>query len=223
MKIRPNKRDIRDFFVSWGWLIVLLIGISVFAWAYSISLINQIKDFERINFFIESYGLKEHSFEADLRKKLEPDGVLEVNLYDYQPNDRNIGDYYDAFGTISDFIVVNDKDLSDMSKDYKTTKIMNNYLPFTSTIKDEVIMDSSFAYYAVGEADYALKIYDKDDKTYNSAYHFDDLITFEKEGQTAYSWYLMLNAKTVNFGKYNTNSKTSNAVTALSYFLEVFA
>jgi len=219
MKIAPNKKDIGDYFVTWGWLLLLFIGLSYVAWYWPISTLDSIKDYEQINFFFESYGLNDNSLQSDLLADLQEKGVVEVNLYDYAPTDASLTSYYDKFGVASDFLVLAGSDLDAMFADAASTSIASEFVPFSSALRAATMPADDYAYYQVNSAAYGLKVYDASDASYNVAHPFDKLLEFTSSGVTADSYYLLLNAQTPNFKPYDTDSVTSNAVEVLRYFL----
>lgn len=222
MKISPNKKDIGDFFVSWGWLSIIFVLLSYLAWYWPITAIDAVKSNEKINFFIESYGLEENSLQQDVLNNLQGDGVVEVNLYNYSPKDASLTSYYDSFGTASDFVILYENDLATMFQDPDSTNVLSSFAPFSEDLKKETMTNDDYAYYKVNNGDYALKVFDATDTSYNQTHLFDKLIDFTKTGVTPVSSYLLLNAKTPNLYPYNLSATTGNAVKALRYFLSLY-
>jgi hypothetical protein len=221
MKVSPNRKDIGDYFISYGWLSLIFIIVSYVAWYWSITTIDEVKPSEKINFFIESYGLKDNTLSADIVSRFSSKGVVESNLYNYSPKDASIGNYYTKFGTESDFIILYQSDLDTMFQNVASTSVLSSFLPFTSAFKDTAIPTGDYDYYSVNGQDYALKLYDAADASYNALHPFTGLIDFTLEGTSAESSYLLLNASTPNFAPYG-NGTTGNAVLALPYFLSLY-
>jgi len=221
MKIAPNRKDIGDYFVSYGWLCLIFIIVSYVAWYWPITAIDAIKSSEKINFFVESYGLKENTLSSDIVSRFSSKGVVESNLYCYSPKDASISTYYTKFGTESDFIILYQSDLDTMFQNVSSTSVLSSFLPFTSELKSAAISQNDYAYYPVNGADYALKVFDASDPTYNTLHPFSNLINFITDGVTAESSYLLLNAKTPNFAPYQSGT-TDNGILSLSYFLGLY-
>lgn len=221
MKIGPNRKDIGDYFVSYGWLGLVFIIVSYVAWYWSITTIDEVKPYEKINFFIESYGLKDNTLASDVVSRLSSKGVVEINLYCYSPKDASISSYYTKFGTESDFIILYQSDLDTMFQNVSSTSVLSSFVPFTADFKAEAVPTSDYQYYVVSGQDYALKLYDADDVTYNALHPFANLINFTLDGASAESSYLLLNASTPNYAPYH-DGATGNAVLALYYFLSLY-
>jgi len=221
MKIGPNRKDIGDYFVSYGWLSLIFIIVSYVAWYWSITTIDEVKPYEKINFFIESYGLKDNTLSSDVVSRLSAKGVVESNLYCYSPKDASISSYYTKFGTESDFIILYQSDLDTMFQNVSSTSVLSSFLSFTADFKAAAVPTSDYQYYAVRGQDYALKLYDANDASYNALHPFANLINFTLEGASAESSYLLLNASTPNYVPYQ-NGATGNAVLALNYFLGLY-
>jgi hypothetical protein len=222
MKIAVQKKDIGDFFVSWGWLVLIALILSYTAWYWAITAIDAIKNTEKINFFIESYGLKANTLSDDVVAKFADQGVVESNVYCYAPNDVSISSYYTKFGNESDFIILYQSDLDTMFQNPDSTSVLSSFVPFSSDLKKATMSQDDYAYYQVKGEDYALKVYDSADASYNTAHPFTSLIDFSSSTKNGESSYLLLNAKTPNLKPYNTTSTTGNAVLALQYFLALY-
>lgn len=222
MRIAPNKKDIEDYFVSWGWLIVLFVLASYVGWYLPITKIDEIKDYERINFFFECYGLKENTLEDDMTALLKADGVVETNVYSYAPNDSRIADYYDAFGSQSDFLVLTGDDLVAMFPRGESSGVAARFVPFSEDLKEAALPTSDYAFYQADGQDYALKVYDPNDLSYDATHPFGRLMDFSSGGSPTPSYYLLLNALTPNFRPFDSDGLTDNGVQALRFFLEEY-
>jgi hypothetical protein len=222
MKIAPNKRDIRDYFVSWEWLVLIFAVVSYAAWFWPITSLDALKSNEKINFFFETYGLKEPTFQDSLYRELKAEGVEEVNFYQYAPDDPSLTEYYDAFGSQSDFLFLSENDLSAMFVSGSSSGVKKQFIPFSPALAETVGLTQGYAFYSFEGELYALKVFDAADNAYNVSHGFDRLLTFTKEGVTPVSSYLLLNSATPNFSPYDTDSSTGNGVLALKYFLSVY-
>jgi len=201
---------------------LLFAVVSYAAWFWPITSLDALKSDEKISFFFKAYGLKENTFQESLLNKLTKNGVKEVNLYQYAPDDASLTEYYDAFGSQSDFLILSDEDLSAMFVSGSSSGVTKQFVPFSSPLLEDVGPGQDFAFYSFEGESYGLKVFDASDAAYNSAHAFEQLLTFTKEGAAPDSYYLLLNAKTPNFLPYDSDSSTGNGVLALKYFLSVY-
>ncbi|MCI1244566.1 MAG: hypothetical protein LKG11_01215 [Bacilli bacterium] len=217
MKVGVTKEKIGDFFTSYGWVELLLAIVSVVAWYWPITAIDQIRSDERINFFIECYGFKDEKFQSQLQDDLADNGVEEVNVYSYSPSDSLINSYYEAFGTKSDFLFLLSSDLDTMFEK-PSAALLREFLVWGDALKKEVMPNFSAAsFYEVEGVPYALKVYDPDNASYSQ--RIEDFAVFHTDEKSE-AVYLLLNATTPNYGSYVDGSATSNAVAALSMLIE---
>ena len=66
MNLRPSKKTIRDFFVHFGWGILGGGLLSFLVLDFSLRAIDAIQPREKLDFFIESYALKENTLAEDM-------------------------------------------------------------------------------------------------------------------------------------------------------------
>lgn len=224
MKVGVNKKSLKDFFISYGVLIIFFFLTAYFALAYPISIINGIKDYETISFFFEAYELKENTLEDDLLNLLEEDGVLSINLYQFAKDDELISQQYQARGVYSDFVMLTESDLDTMFEDYQEGEYPDDYISLDEGLAEDLGLDDTYDYYYVGGARYAFKAYDKDDESYNEAHNFTSLLSFVREGkeEEAESTYFLFPSSSVNMLPYDEDSLTSNGVKAMQYFLSIY-
>jgi hypothetical protein len=224
MKIAPTTKTVTDYFVSRGWLIIVFAALSYAVWYWPITAADAIQPFEKINFFFECYGLESNTLSDDITNLLEDEGVVEVNLYSYSPEDSNISTYYDKFGEESDFIVVTGSDVQTMFQNATSTSARSLFVPFSDELRSAMTegFADDYSYYDVLSVPYALKIYDPDDSSYDEQHAFSQLLDFCPESGTCDSYYLLLNEDTPNFSPYGNDDTTGNGVVALNYFLKEY-
>lgn len=228
MKATLRKEDLQDFFVSWGWLALLLVALSYVVWYWPITTLDQIKNTEKISFFAETYGYKENTFDEDLKTALKGEGVVEVNLYSYSPESGNLDKAYDAYGASSDFLLLPADDMATLFQDVAKTSVLAKFVPYSSALKNEVLLGISddYAYYSVNQQAYGLKVYDPADPAYNATHPFQDLWQCASGDATIDNqhgaYYLLLNAQTVNWGSYGGAGESAHAVSALNYLLKTY-
>lgn len=198
-----KKRD--SSFLYYYWIPVVLIIVICFSfWHFVISAINKVKDYEKIDVFIECQAADyDRIIKLQDEIKTECPDIVESNIYYFNEDDFNIYDYYQRFGVYSDILIINDDDLKDTD-----LYVHENYLDL-SFIKEEY---PTYKYYEFEGKPFGLYI-DNDDFTFSSWLTFD-----EKR-----DYCLVFNVNSINLGEYGENTKTSNAITTFKYLVEVFA
>lgn len=214
MKIGPSKKKVGDFFLSYGWLVLFLAILCYGGFSYAINAIDAIKDYEKIDYFLECYGVAEdNALGTDTVGFLKDGGVLESNVYTTTPTSSDRSSQFDRYGAYSDICLLTGKDLDDLKE-----VIADNFQPLTAEFKGEIISSSlPYSYYAAYGNDYGIKIYDPEDTAYSSLFSYSSLLTFEKEGQESNSYYLVVPIRSVNYGK-----DTDNGYKALKRFLSIY-
>jgi len=214
MKLRPDKKKIKDFLVMDGWVVILIALVSYVGFYWAIEAIDSIKDYERIDYFIESYGLKDNTLAEDTLALLKENGVLESNVYDVSPDSSTKNAKFARFGAYSDICVLNQTDLDDVME-----VIGDNFLPLSSSFKAgyEDGLSKNYSYYSAYDEDYAIKIYDPADVSYSGQFTFGNLMTFAKDGADPEAYYLVIPLNSVNYG-----AKTVNGFAALHHFLKTY-
>ena len=218
MKVAPNKKDIGDFFVSFGILpLVFLVG-SYLSFYYSINNANATKDYEMVNFFVETYGTKDEKFQDELVSSLSSKGLREVNLYAYSIDNSSLTSYYDRYGSESDFIIFSKEDLDDLFQEGEATSVYDSFLPYSKEAKNELGITSGQFYSSKGN-DYAYLIHSAGDEAFNASSSWDKLFTFAKDGKTERSYYVLLNSSTPNFLSIDKTGKTDLGTEAFKWIM----
>jgi hypothetical protein len=214
MKLAPTKKKIGDFFVMYGWAIVLVALLSYASFYWGLNAIDSIKNYEKIDYFFENYGLKDNTLSKDTLSLLKDKGVLESNVYDVSPTSSTKSEQYAKFGAYSDLCVLNQNDMDDMAE-----VIGDNFKAIDDTFKSNYKdgLAKTYSYYHAYNQDYAIKIYDPNDATYSSQFTYSNLLTFTKDNVTPLAYYLCIPLKSVNFG-----SGTTNGFIALNSFLKTY-
>ncbi len=163
---------------------------------YPLSKINEFKNYERLNFFSEAGAIIDNNLEADILKN--HNQILEVNYYAYSPNNMDINSLFEAFGLDSDILIMRESNLKDL--DYVISDV------FVGFDKEKSIELDTYSY---SNYVYGYKLYDVNNQTYNEKFNFSQFISFVPNVD---SYYLVLNKKSVNIGKYNSLSVTSYAL-----------
>lgn len=197
MKVAPTKKQIGDFFVSFGLLpLVFLVG-SYLAFFYGVNNANVTKAYERVNFFVETYGVKDPTFRDSLLSSLSDKGCREVNLYAYSIDDDSLTNYYDRYGSESDFLIFSKDDLDDLFQEGTADSVYDSFIPFADEVKGVLGIEGSQFYEANGQ-DFAYLIHSSSSSG-NDSSPWDKLFAFAKDGEAERSYYLLLNSSTPNF------------------------
>jgi len=214
MKLAPTQKKIGDFFIMQGWAIVLIVLVTYAAFYWGITAVDSIKNYEKIDYFIESYGLKENTLSKDTIALLKDKGVLESNVYNVSPASSIKSQKFDKFGAYSDIVIFNYQDMVDMEP-----VIADNFMVLSADFKAKYAsgLSKTYSYYTAETGDYGLKIYDPADSVYSAQFHYSDLITFTQEGAEDLAYYICIPIRSVNYGK-----TTSNGFTALNNFLKTY-
>lgn len=217
MNTKIDKNKIKNFFSYYSWLAILTLVVSFAGWYYVISAINAYAPNEELNFFIESYGLKNDKTFDDLKTYMKDDGVLNVEVYNYSPDSDRISDYWDAFGRNSDIAILHQKDLDDMKEFIK-----DSFIKIDTSLEEKMFngFQSSYDFYTFESDKYAIKIYDSKDAEYNKKFKYHDWITFKKEETASYDYYMLFLKSSYNFGDCNENNLSENGIKAANYILK---
>lgn len=208
-----TKKKFSTYFTYYGVFSLIVSLLICVGWSYILNAINEVQAYEKINIFIESYGIS-NSFELnlydELKEKDSSNSIYEVNVYQFSPKDEKLTSYYDSFGKSADIVILIEEDLIDMNE-----YIVDNFLELSDSLLSETIKNkiNDYDYYEFESKRYALKLYDKD-KSYS---YLNDKITYCKEGEQQYTYYALINNNSVNLGNYSLESKTNNALLTWSY------
>ena len=188
-----SKKDFHTFLAYFGWTIPVLIAVSWASYFFIFRQIYATKAYEKITLLYAAYGLKDNSIHSKLLNKLESHTCYEVNHYSYGRNSQDLIKHYNAIAPSCDFFIFSETDLNDMHE-----AIEKNFKPVSVDIITKSSIPASFTYYSFNTVNYGLKIYDKNDASYNDGKHFDNYINFSNGTETD-SFYLLINKNSVNF------------------------
>lgn len=208
--LKPSKSKILNFFMFYGWSIIIFSLISFAGLTILLSRINRINDNQRFSIFFCAYGLKEERHKDELFEQLKDEGVLQVNYFDYLLNDSKIVTYYSAYGEMSDINIMSERDITDMKE-----VIANHYLPLSNDLLNELGLDAKYARYAYENTEYGIKIYDKEDASYNDNLSYQEWINFSNDNGDTDSFYILIRKNSVNFGK-----STTYGIKGLKYLID---
>jgi hypothetical protein len=133
MKLAPTQKKIGDFFIMQGWAIVLIVLVTYASFYWGITAVDSIKNYEKIDYFIESYGLKENTLSKDTIALLKDKGVLESNVYNVSPASSIKSQKFDKFGAYSDIVIFNHQDMVDMEP-----VIADNFMVLSDRLQSEI-------------------------------------------------------------------------------------
>ena len=212
--LKPTKKNITNFFTYYLWIVIVFAIVTFASTTLLLSAINKIQDHERFSIFFAAYGITEERGKEDIQELLKDDGIVEVNYYSYRNDDSRIGAYYQAFGYYSEINILSEKDVKDMKETIK-----NVYIPLTNEFKNAAEIPSIYQTYDYEDKPYALKIFDKDDESYNAKFNYSTWINFETPNIENENFYLLLSYRSPNFGEYGKRNINTSAIKGLKYFL----
>lgn len=215
MNLRPSKKTIRDFFVHFGWGILGGGLLSFLVLDFSLRGIDAIQPREKLDFFMESYALKENTLAEDMVARFENQGILQCNIYHVYPEEAAIGQRFQAQGLTSDFCILSESDVKgfrDMMGEF--------FRPLDEDSKKEMLQGTKKNYdtYCALNLEWGLQLYDSNDSTYNQQFDFSPLLSFSSpKPDKQESFYLFFLAQSVHFGK-----EDRLGYEACSYFLQLY-
>ncbi len=209
MKARLPKGSFSHFW-TYNLIPFLLLGSGVsFGLYYAVESIDEYKDFEKIDLFCEGYSFLDPSLKETILQ--ENEGVIfKMETHVYSPHMKEIAKMYAAYGEYADILVLTEKDLTDMDK-----AIATRFLSM-----DGLTIPANLTTYQYEDTPYAVKLFDKEDGTYNAHYALGDWLRFDEEFE---SLYLLLNSRSQNMGELNAISKNDAGLHAFSTILERYA
>lgn len=213
MKLTPNKKSLLNYFMYYGWAIIVF-GIVAFAsLTLILSAVNKIYDHQRFSIFFSAYGLKEERYKDELLEELKDDGVIEINYYDYPCDSSKVVTYYTVYGEKSDINILSETDIKDMQQ-----YVADYFINITDPLISDLGLSNDYTYYSYDEKAYAIKIFDKDDESYNDKFIYQEWIDFKKEDLSD-NFYILLRRNSINFGEYGDKNRTTNAIKGLRYLI----
>ena len=210
MKIYRDLGKGKSYFYYYGWSILVFFVAFFFIFFFIFQAMFYVKRTERIDLFIAAFGLKDYEYSNKIQKEFKDQGLVEMNIYSYIEDDINIYNYFSANGENADYVIFSETNMNDL-QDY----VKYNYFPL-SELETEVSKVSEFETFEFESVAYGIKIFDKDNDTYNNKYKFKDLIEFTKEGKEKENYYLLVDNGSPNFDK---ESGHILGYSVLDYFL----
>ena len=195
MKIYRDLGKGKSYFYYYGWSILVFFVAFFFIFFFIFQAMFYVKRTERIDLFIAAFGLKDYEYSNKIQKEFKDQGLVEMNIYSYIEDDINIYNYFSANGENADYVIFSETNMNDL-QDY----VKYNYFPL-SELQTEVSKVSEFDTFEFESVAYGIKIFDKDNDTYNNKYKFKDLIEFTKEGKEKENYYLLVDNGSPNFDK----------------------
>ena len=212
MKIYKDKSKDKSYFYYFGWTIPVFLGVFyllffvIFQWVY------RVKPYEKIDMFIAAYGVNDRYYQNELIKELGKDGLIEVNIYDYPVNDKKIYEYYQAYGETSDFVILSEGDVSEMKE------VIKDKFVSLDNLSTDCPAINNYETYQYDSLSYGIKVFDKENETYNAKYDFTTHINFTSEGKEKTNYYLLINKSSINFDKQNNHNL---GYLVLEYYLQI--
>lgn len=213
--LKPTSKKITNYFMYYGWTIIVM-GLVFFAvFTLILSSINKIKDNQKFSIFFATYGLTEKRYKEELKEHLKEDGVLEVNYYSFYLTDSNIGNLFDSYGYSAEISIVSGTDVKDME-----LGITKTYLPLTDELLNDIGVNEKYEIYTYKNVNYAIKIHDKNNEEYNNNFSYDEWIKFKNEKGDTDDFYLLLSLHSNNFGEYSKNNRGDSGIKGVKYFID---
>ncbi len=211
MTLYKDREKAKSHFYYYGWTILVFVAGFFLIFFFIFQAMFAVKRTQRVDLFIAAHGLKDYDYSKKIQKQFKSQGLIEFNVYSYLEEDPNVFDYFSANGEKADFVVFSETNLNDL-KEY----LPANYVPLSSiaTVVDKV---NNFGSYKYEETSYGIKLFDKENDTYNNKYKFKDFIEFTKEGVEKENYYLLIDKESPNFDETN---KHTLGYSVLSYFLD---
>lgn len=213
-----NKKKIGNFFTQFGMILIVIFSLSYISFYYILKGKDELKANEKIQFFISGYGIKDYTYEEEIKEILKNLKYFDVMSYSFSPYDKNISSYYDKFGTYSDILVLREKDLVDMDK-----YVEDKYIQFTDKIIKQLSIDQ-YEKFTFDTKIYGLKIHSVD-TIYNNKYSFDKWNEFSITSKEEENYYLVLNKSSYNFKDYiddNNSNFTNNGIKAFNVLMNKY-
>ncbi len=170
------KEKIKDFLKYHTWLILIIIVIISTSWYYLINLKTEYKKDEQFSLFVLSQGFKNEELLYSFEEKIKTYNINLFNVYNYKDDDSNLDSYYERFGKTSDLLIFPKQDLIDL-KD----AIKDNFYVFDNFYQEDL------SYYSFENKNYALKLFEQDNTTYNNKLNINNIFSFQKDS------YLLIN------------------------------
>ena len=211
MTLYKDREKAKSYFYYYGWTILVFIAGFFLIFFFIFQARFAVKRTQRVDLLIAAHGLKDYDYSKKIQKQFKSQGLIEFNVYAYLEDDPNVFNYFSANGEKADFVVFSETNLNDL-KEY----LPNNYVPLSDIVKvvDKV---NNFETYKYEETSYGIKLFDKENDTYNNKYKFKDFIEFIKEGTDKENYYLLIDKESPNFDETN---KHTLGYSVLSYFLD---
>ncbi len=225
MKPGFNRSGLRSFFTYFTVPLIICVVLIYVGFYYMFNRINKIFDYEKIQLFIECNGTY-MDIAPDIYSYMNEEGVTsdevkEVDLYNYQKNERDLYDIYLSLGVYADLLILPEYDLEDIQEfigDNFLGYDENEILSFSGVPTSE-IPNYKYFYSEYDEFCYGIKIYDAKDEEYNNYVGFTSWLNYEDE---EISYYLIINLYSENIKEAIDSSTTNNAFIAMGYLLNRF-
>lgn len=217
---------------DWFWYVVILIA-SVFVCYFVFSQINTTRDYEDVQLFVTCYEEKEHDFSQHvkdaMRSRKYDDALAEkygqavlrnVDVEAQDPLGKSYATLVQTHGFVSsDIIILGEKYLQGMGNGFLelTDVLLLDYLLPRDVAENEAAYDiDDLEYYEVDGRRYGIKVssftnlpFETDWRAIES--YKEKYAETEADKQPDDVFYLVINPKSVNIGKFGRKSKNENA------------
>lgn len=209
-RIRTTSKYIKSS-ISYDWWKYLLISIILCVLCFfSLSMKLKLRRYEQLQIFLTA-EVSDTNIVDELQNEFKKEGIEEITLFTASETSSylQIQLEVNGFGD-SDLLLLPEDVLKDKEELIKTALLFND--EFVSNIKEQYPSSQIITYQNYS---YALKIFDIDDNSYNSIFHFDKWLKLDK------TYYLAIARNSQNIGKYGEKSSLEHdaAIKMMNYLL----
>ena len=201
MRIYKDITRQRSFFYYYGWTILVFFGVFFLVYFLIFQAMFNVKRTEKIDLFIAAYGLKDETISETIEKEFKKDGLIEMNIYSYVEDDKNLFDYFTANGENADFVIFSETNIKDL-KEY----LSENYYDVSTLMESAPSISHFDTYKYEGDKPFGIKIFDGQNDEYNNRFTFTDMIKFDYQDKEKESYYLLVDNQSPNFDKANNHT-----------------
>lgn len=206
MKRNPNSTFKKSLSYDFWKYLIIPISLSVlFYFVYQAS--DALKNYEKVEIFT-NFQLKDKDLNIDFLPSIKEEGTLQIYHTYSQSDDAYTQTLLNARGLSKCDVLI-------LSEKYDVEWVKDKVINLEGEILDKI--DNSgltYDYSTYNEEIVGIKIFDKDNESYNS--QFEKISSYYDIDETSY---LFLTKASVNIGEYNEKSYTDSAIKCFYYLL----
>ena len=201
-----NKKLIKNHFLYFGWIYVLIAALSVILSLWLLPAKTRLKAYEKVGIFL---AIKTYDGEVLKDNILEKDNsLLSVDIYAESPDNYYFASYLQSAGKQSSDIFIT-------SKTAISEKYIQSYCAFLDVNKWQNEFSHADELLSIDGRAYGFKL-DKSNAVLNSALTFDD--------EADEDFYLLINRNSKNFGEFyikdGSEAESNHALTAIHTLID---